>query len=60
MANGILRECKMTEKNYIIRQEDLLKKVRRAVHRPTRMEKNPKAYTRKEKYRKFYSESEND
>ncbi len=50
----------MTEKNYIIRQEDLLKKVRRAVHRPTRMEKNPKAYTRKEKYRKFYLESEND
>ena len=50
----------MAEKNYTIRQQDLLKKVRRAVHRPTRMEKNPKAYTRKEKYRKFYSETGND
>ena len=47
-------------KNYIIRQEELLMKTRRAVHRPTRMERNPKAYTRKEKYRKFYSENEND
>ena len=50
----------MTEKNYIIRQEDLLKKVRRDVHRPTRMERNPKAYTRKEKHRTFYLEKKND
>ena len=49
----------MSEKNYIIRQQDLLKKVRRAYHRPTRAERNPKAYTRKEKYRKFYSEMKN-
>jgi len=50
----------MTEKNYTIRHQDLLKKVRRDFHRPTRAERNPKAYTRKEKYRKFYSENEND
>ena len=50
----------MTEKNYTIRHQDLLKKVRRDFHRPTRAERNPKAYTRKEKYRKFYLESEND
>ena len=50
----------MTEKNYSIRQQDLLKKVRRAFHRPTRAVRNPKAYTRKEKYRKFYLENEND
>ena len=47
-------------KNYIIRQEELLLKTRRAVHRPTRMERNPKAYTRKEKHRTFYLEKEND
>ena len=50
----------MTEKNYTIRQQDLLKKVRRVVHRPTRAERNPKAYSRKEKYRTFYSEIGND
>ena len=46
----------MTEKNYIIRREELLKKVRRDFHRPTRSEKNPKAYTRKQKYRIDYME----
>ncbi len=59
MANGILRECKMTEKNYIIRQQDLLKKVRRVVHRPTRAERNPKAYSRKQKHRIDYVEMNN-
>ena len=42
------------EKNYIIRQEELRKKVRRDHNRPTRMERNPKAYSRKEKHRIFH------
>ncbi len=48
----------MTEKNYQIRQEDLLKRLRRSFHRPTRAERNPRLYSRKEKYRKFYVENE--
>ena len=48
------------EKNYVIRQQDLIKKVRRGEHRPTRVEKNPKAYSRKPKHRIFYLEKEND
>jgi hypothetical protein len=44
------------EKNYVIRQQDLIKKVRRGEHRPTRAEKNPKAYSRKPKHRINYME----
>ena len=44
------------EKNYLIRQQDLMKKVRRGEHRPTRIEKNPKAYSRKPKHRINYME----
>ena len=47
----------MSEKNYIIRQDELRKKVRRDFHRPTRMERDPKAYSRKEKHRTFYLDS---
>jgi len=47
-------------KNYIIRQEELLLKTRRAFHRPTRMERNPKAYTRKHKHRINYMEMNNE
>ena len=42
------------EKNYIIRQEELRKKIRRDFHRPTRAERDPKAYSRKEKHRTFH------
>ena len=49
----------MTEKNYIIRREQLLKKVRRDFHRPTRSEKNPNAYCRKQKHRVDYLEMNN-
>jgi len=44
----------MSEKNYIIRKDELRKKIRRDFHRPTRAERNPKAYSRKEKHRTFY------
>ena len=43
------------EKNYLIRQAELLSKTRRQVHKPTRMERNPKAYTRKVKHKKAYA-----
>jgi len=46
------------EKNYFIRQQDLMKKVRRGANRPTRIEKNPKAYSRKPKHRINYVEEE--
>jgi len=44
------------EKNYFIRQQDLMKKVRRGANRPTRIEKNPKVYSRKPKHRINYME----
>ena len=50
----------MTQKNYAIRRLDLMLKIRRQFHRPTRAEKNPRAYTRKEKYRVNYLEMTND
>ena len=50
----------MSEKNYAIRKLDLILKQRRQFHRPTRAEKNPQAYTRKEKYRANYMETIND
>ena len=46
------------EKNYIIRKDELRKKVRRDFHRPTRAERDPKAYSRKEKHRTFHFEIE--
>ena len=46
----------MTQKNYAIRRLDLMLKIRRQFHRPTRAEKNPRAYTRKEKHRVNYLE----
>ena len=46
------------EKNYIIRKDELRKKVRRDFHRPTRSERDPKVYSRKEKHRTFYFEIE--
>ena len=55
MVNGILKESKM-EKNYVIRQQDLIKKVRRGEHRPTRAEKGIKVYSRKSKHRINYME----
>ena len=48
----------MSEKNYAIRKLDLILKQRRQLHRPTRAEKNPRAYSRKEKYRINYTEIE--
>ena len=48
----------MSEKNYIIRKDELRKKVRRDFHRPTRAERDPKAYSRKEKHRTFHFEIE--
>ena len=50
----------MTQKNYAIRRLDLMLKIRRQFHRPTRAEKNPRAYTRKEKYRANYLEMTNE
>jgi len=50
----------MTQKNYAIRRLDLMLKIRRQFHRPTRAEKNPRAYTRKEKHRTNYLEMTND
>ena len=50
----------MTHKNYAIRRLDLMLKVRRDFHRPTKAEKNPRAYTRKEKHRTNYLEMTND
>ena len=45
----------MSEKNYHIRQQDLLKKVRRDYHRPTKVsDKNYKAYSRKQKHPKSF------
>ena len=49
----------MTEKNYLIRQADLLKRVRRGNHRQTQMVKNHKAYSRKQKHRVNYMEMNN-
>ena len=46
----------MSEKNYAIRKLDLMLKQRRQFHRPTRAEKNPRAYSRKEKYHIDYME----
>jgi hypothetical protein len=39
------------EKNYLIRKMDLLSKTRRSVHRPTKVEKDAKAYSRKLKHK---------
>ena len=50
------QERNKVEKNYLIRRIELMKKVRREFHRPTRAEKNPKAYTRKQKHRTDYME----
>ena len=47
----------MSEKNYAIRKLDLMLKQRRQVHRPTRAEKNPRAYSRKEKYKTNFMEA---
>ena len=44
------------EKNYLVRRMELMNKVRRDFHRPTRAEKDPKAYTRKQKHRVDYME----
>ena len=52
-------EIKMSQKNYLIRQADLLKRVRRGTHRPTQMVKNPKVYSRKQKHRIDYMEMNN-
>ena len=52
-------EINMSQKNYLIRQSELLKRVRRGTHRPTQMEKNPKAYSRKQKHRVDYMEMNN-
>ena len=46
--------------NKFIRRMDLMLKIRREFHRPTRAEKNPRAYTRKEKHRVNYLEMTND
>ena len=46
--------------NKFIRRMDLMLKRRREFHRPPRAEKNPRAYTRKEKYRTNYMETIND
>lgn len=49
----------MSHKNYLIRQQDLLKKVRRDYHRPTKIsDKNHKAYSRKQKHPKLFLEQE--
>ena len=46
---------KMPQKNYLIRQQDLLKKVRRDFHRPTKVsDKNHKSYSRKQKHVKSF------
>ena len=45
------------QKNYLIRKQELMKKVRRGEHRPTRIEKNPKAYSRRSKHRINYMEN---
>ena len=51
----LLERKKMSEKNYLIRQQDLLKKVRRDYHRPTKIsDKNYKAYSRKQKHPKSF------
>jgi hypothetical protein len=50
----------MTEKNYAIRRLDLMLKIRRQFHRPTRQEDNPRSYSRKEKHRTNYLEMTND
>lgn len=45
----------MSQKNYLIRQQDLLKKVRRDFHRSTKVsDKNHKAYSRKQKHAKSF------
>ena len=46
--------------NKFIRRMDLMLKQRKQFHRPTRAEKNPQAYTRKEKYRANYMETIDD
>ena len=46
--------------NKFIRRLNLMLKIRREFHRPTRAEKNPRAYTRKEKHRTNYLEMTND
>ena len=47
------------EKNYLIRRVELMKITRSAFHRPTRAEKDPKAYCRKQKHRVDYLEMDN-
>ena len=45
----------MSQKNYLIRQQDLLKKVRRDFPRPTKVsDKNHKANSRKQKHAKSF------
>ena len=46
--------------NKFIRRMELMLKRRREFHRPTRAEKNPRAYTRKEKHRANYLEMTNE
>ena len=46
--------------NKFIRRLELVLKRRRQFHRPTRVEKNPRAYTRKEKHRTNYLEMTNE
>jgi len=60
MMTFIKREKKMTQKNYAIRKLDLMLKIRRQFHRPTRSEDSPRAYSRKEKHRVNYLERIND
>ena len=50
------QERNKVEKNYLVRRMELMKKVRRDFHRPTRAEKDPKAYCRKQKHRVGYME----
>jgi hypothetical protein len=40
-----------SQKNYLIRKIDLISKTRRDFHRPTKTEKNVKAYNRKLKHK---------
>ena len=41
--------------NKFIRRMDLMLKQRKQFHRPTRAERDPKAYSRKEKHRTLYT-----
>ena len=46
--------------NKFIRRMDLMLKQRKQFHRPTRAERDPKAYSRKEKHRTNYLEMTNE